>query len=72
MTFSSSGDGTSSRVEKKLRRLIVLRIRRRSRILRKQDFEIQEMRSANERFLSRMTPRLRAESIMNNNFIDGI
>jgi len=41
---------------------IVLRIRLRSRILRKHDLEIEEIFCANDRFLSKMTPRLRAES----------
>jgi len=41
---------------------IVLRIRLRSRILRKHDLEIEEIRCANDRFVSKMTPRLRAES----------
>jgi len=33
-----------------------------SRLLRKHDLEIEEICSANDRFLSKMTPRLRAES----------
>jgi len=41
---------------------IVLRIRRRSRILRKHDLEIEEICCANDRFLSKMMPRLRAET----------
>jgi len=41
---------------------IVLRIRLRSRILRKHDLEIEEICCANDIFLSKMTPRLRAES----------
>jgi len=41
---------------------IVLRIRLRSRILRKHDLEIEEICCANDRFLSKKTPRLRAES----------
>jgi len=41
---------------------IVLRIRLRSRILRKHDSEIEEICCANDRFLSKMTPRLQTES----------
>jgi len=43
---------------------IVVRIRLiRSRIFRKHDLQIEEICCANERFLSKMTPRLRAESL---------
>jgi len=41
---------------------IVLQIRLSSRILCKHDLEIAEICCANDRFLSKMTPRLRAES----------
>jgi len=41
---------------------IVLRIRLRSRILRKHDLEIEEICCTNDKFLSKMIPRLRAES----------
>jgi len=41
---------------------IVLRIRLRSRIFMRHDLEIEEICCATERFLSKMTPRLRAES----------
>jgi len=41
---------------------IVLRIHHRSRILWKQDLERAEISCANDKCLSKMTPRLRAES----------
>jgi len=41
---------------------VVLRVRLRSRILRKHDLEIEEICWTNDRFLSKMTPILRAES----------
>jgi len=42
---------------------VVLRIRLlRSRILRKHDLETEEICCANDRFLSKMIPKLRAES----------
>jgi len=41
---------------------ITNRLRLRSRILRKHDLEIEEIYCANDRFLLKMTPRLRAES----------
>jgi len=41
---------------------IVLRIRHRSRILRKHDLEIEEISFASDGFLSKMTPRLQTES----------
>jgi len=41
---------------------IVLQIRLRSRILWKHDLEIEEICCTNDRFLSKMTPRLQAES----------
>jgi len=40
---------------------MVLRIRLRSRILRKHDLEIEDICWTIDRFVSKMTPRLRAE-----------
>jgi len=50
---SSNGAGSSYNI---------LRIRLRSRIMRKHDLEIEEICWANNRFSSKMTPRSRAKS----------